>query len=176
MIFAALFTAVIAVLSQVAIPMPSGVPLTLQTFAIALCGYVLGWRLSLMSIIAYIILGAAGVPVFSSLRGGLYVLAGPTGGFIFGFLFMALLCGLTTFSHPAARCALGILGLILCHIAGTAQFSLVSGQGFVSSFLLVSAPYLVKDAASVLIAAGFGAKLKKQLSAVLRIPSAYNNK
>ena len=55
--FAALFTAITAALSQAAIPTPFGVPLTLQTFAVALCGYVLGIKWGLASIITYILLG-----------------------------------------------------------------------------------------------------------------------
>ena len=85
--FAALFTAITAALSQAAIPTPFGVPLTLQTFAVALCGYVLGIKWGLASIITYILLGVFGVPVFSGFKGGAQVLFGATGGFIFGFLF-----------------------------------------------------------------------------------------
>lgn len=89
-----MFAAVLAVMSQIAIPMPSGVPMTLQTFAVALAGAVLGWKLGALSALVYLLLGAAGVPVFSGMSGGLGVLLGKTGGFIFGFIFMALLCGL----------------------------------------------------------------------------------
>ena len=78
---AALFTAVTAVLSQTAIPTPFDVPLTLQTFAVALCGYTLGIKWGLASILTYILLGTAGVPVFSGFRGGVQVLFGATGGF-----------------------------------------------------------------------------------------------
>ena len=65
LITAALFTAITAVLSQTAIPTPFDVPLTLQTFAVALCGYVLGVKWGLASTAAYILLGTVGVPVFS---------------------------------------------------------------------------------------------------------------
>ena len=74
MILAALFTAVIAVLSQTAIPTPFDVPLTLQTFAVALCGYTLGIKWGVASVAAYILLGAVGVPVFSGFKGGAQVL------------------------------------------------------------------------------------------------------
>ena len=68
LITAALFTAITAVLSQTAIPTPFDVPLTLQTFAVALCGYVLGVKWGLASTAAYILLGTVGVPVFSGDR------------------------------------------------------------------------------------------------------------
>ena len=107
MTLAALFAAVITVCSQISIPMPSGVPITLQTFAIALCGYVLGWQLSLVSVAVWMLLGAAGVPVFSNFHGGIGVLLGMTGGFIFGFLPFAALCGLH-FKAPPVRVACGL--------------------------------------------------------------------
>ena len=87
-ILVGMFAAVLAVMSQIAIPMPSGVPMTLQTFAVALAGAVLGWKLGALSALVYLLLGAAGVPVFSGMSGGLGVLLGKTGGFIFGFIFM----------------------------------------------------------------------------------------
>ena len=84
MAFTGMFAAVIAVLSQIAIPLPSGVPVTLQTFAVALAGYTLGMKLGGLSAIVYVLIGAVGVPVFSGFKGGLGSLTGPTGGFIWG--------------------------------------------------------------------------------------------
>ena len=57
-----MFTAVLAVLSILQIPMPSGVPITLQTFAVALCGYVLGRKNGTLCVLLYLLLGFAGVP------------------------------------------------------------------------------------------------------------------
>ena len=87
-------TALIAVLSQISIPLPSGVPITLQTFVIALAGFFLGSGFSAVSVAAFIVLGAVGLPVFSGFKGGLSVLTGLTGGFIFGFILLAVFCGL----------------------------------------------------------------------------------
>ena len=65
-----MFTAVLSVLSILTIPMPTGVPVTLQTFAMALCGYVLGWKKGTSSTLIYILLGTVGVPVFAGMTGG----------------------------------------------------------------------------------------------------------
>ena len=62
-----MFTAVLAVLSILQIPMPTGVPITLQTFAMALCGYVLGWQSGVAATLLYIVLGTVGVPIFAVL-------------------------------------------------------------------------------------------------------------
>ena len=146
----AVFAAVTAVLSQLSIPMPSGVPITLQTLAVALTGFVLGPALGAAAIGVYLLLGAVGLPVFAQFSGGFGTLIGMTGGFLWGFVPFAALCGLGVRqkSLPLAA-ALSLAGLAVCHLLGSAQFSLVTGTGFGASFLLVSAPYLVKDVASV---------------------------
>lgn len=114
-----MFAAVIAVLAQVALPMPSGVPVTLQTFAIALTGVVLGAKLGMAAAGVYILLGAVGVPVFSGFAGGLGILFGKSGGFIWGFLFLALLCGLgCQIKNKVVGWGLGIVGLAVCHLLG----------------------------------------------------------
>ena len=82
-----MMTAVLAVLSIVTIPLPTGVPVTLQTFAMAFCGYVLGWKLGGASSALYLILGAIGVPVYAGMSGGFGALLGPAGGFRCGTVF-----------------------------------------------------------------------------------------
>lgn len=145
----ALCTAIIAVCAQISIPLPFMV-LTLQTFAVAFCGYLLRPKYAAMAIFVYLLLGAAGVPVFSSMRGGFQMLTGPTGGFLIGFVPMVLLCSLTRRRVPAL--ALGLLGLAVCHLAGILQYMLLTNISFAAAALRVSVPFLVKDALSVLIA------------------------
>ena len=64
--YAGLFAAVIAVMAQISIPMPLGVPMTMQTFAITLAAVVLGSKLSAIATLVYLALGAVGVPVLAS--------------------------------------------------------------------------------------------------------------
>ena len=160
-----MFTAIIAVLSQISIPLPGGVPVTLQTFAISLCGYVLGWKLGLFSISAYIILGAVGIPVFASFKSGFGVLFGMTGGFIWGFIFMTLLCGLSKkFNNKFIGIALGLTGLIICHVLGVLQFSFVSGNSIKHSIYVASIPFIVKDSISIVATYFMSLILNKKLS------------
>ena len=84
--FVGLTIAVMAVSAWVTIPL-GPVPFTLQMFAMAFAAVVLTPREAIAAIAGYLALGAVGVPVFSGMRGGIGVLAGPTGGFIWGFLF-----------------------------------------------------------------------------------------
>lgn len=160
---AALMTAVIAVCSQLAIPMPSGMPITLQTFAVALAGCFLGVKWGAASITVYVLLGTAGVPVFANFKGGAQVLFGATGGFIFGFIIMVVLCGLAAKSRIAFKILLCAAGLIACHILGVLQYSLVTGTPFIASWLGVSLPYLIKDAVSVALAAAAAGLLRRRL-------------
>lgn len=151
--FAALFTAVITVLSQVAIPFPSGVPITLQTFAVALCGYTLGVKWGLASLLSYTLLGIVGVPVFANFKGGIQVLFGATGGFIFGFFFIVLLCGMSNMlKNNFLKILIGISGLLICHLIGVVQFTFVYKTDFISGALMVSLPYMIKDLFSVVVA------------------------
>ena len=139
-----MMTAVLAVLSIVTIPLPTGVPVTLQTFAMAFCGYVLGWKLG----------------------GASSALLGPAGGFIFGFIPMAMLCGAgIKKGFPGKPFVLGIAGLAVCHAFGVVQFSIVTGNTIPASFLAVSVPYIVKDVISVVVAEILGVAVRKALSA-----------
>ena len=166
MIMTGMFAAVLAVLSQISIPMPSGVPVTLQTFAVALTGFVLGWRLGGMATVIYVLLGAIGVPVFSGFSGGLGVIFGKTGGFIYGFIIMAALCGLGAGKkNKLLTAVLSLAGLFVCHFFGALQFSLLMSMSIRESALLVSVPYLIKDVISVVLAYAVGEVLKRSLRA-----------
>ena len=88
----AAFIAVCAILP--AIPTGTAVPITLQTFAVALCGLVLGARRGLLAVLLYLAVGFAGLPVFSGGTGGLGVLTRASAGYLVAFPFAAALAGL----------------------------------------------------------------------------------
>jgi biotin transport system substrate-specific component len=153
MIYVAMMTAIIAILAQISFQSPTGVPMTLQTFAIALIAVITGWKRGLASTALYIALGAIGVPVFAGATSGPAVIAGVSGGFLWGFLFLAGMCGVgAAMKNHVAGYALGLAGLAVCHILGIIQFMAVAAQPFGQAFMLVSAPYLIKDVASVVLA------------------------
>jgi biotin transport system substrate-specific component len=168
MTFAALMTALIAVLSQIAIPLPSGVPITLQTLAVALCGYLLGLN-GTISVLIYILLGIIGAPVFTYMRGGIHHIFGsPTGGFIIGFLFLALLCGISELLFIKTRkkfifLLFGAVGVILCHFSGVIHYSIVAKLTFKTAFIAASLPYLLKDLLSVAAAYFLSIQIKNRI-------------
>jgi biotin transport system substrate-specific component len=91
----ALFAALTAICSQIMIPLPfTPVPINLAYLAVLVCGGALGPKKGAIAMTVYVLLGAIGVPVFHGLTGGLGVLAGPTGGYIIGYIPMALVMGL----------------------------------------------------------------------------------
>ena len=123
MVLIALMTAVTCVLGPLSIPLPfSPVPISLTNFAIFLAIFVLGMKSGTISFIIYLLLGAVGVPVFSSFRGGFQVLAGPTGGYLIGFIFLALIMGfaLEHFDRKLVPTIIGmIIGMAVCNAFGT---------------------------------------------------------
>lgn len=158
----ALFTAVMAVCSQIAIPLPNGVPLTLQTFAVALAGYYLGPRKGPIALAVYILLGAIGLPIFANFKAGAGVLFGVTGGFIWGFLAFAFAAGLGRRKSAFLAIVLGTVGLLICHGLGVLQFSFLTGNPLPASVIALSLPFIGKDFLSVVLAFFFSRQLMRR--------------
>ncbi len=145
--------ALLAVLSQISIPLPTGVPVTLQTFAVALCGYILGPALGSLAVLVYLVIGAVGLPVFAGFSGGVGAFLGMSGGFMWGFFAISLLCGWgARLNNRIVSIALGVAGLLVCHVCGVAQFAFLTSSTFWQSAVAVSVPFLLKDVISVALA------------------------
>ena len=168
MVLIALMTAVTCVLGPLSIPLPfSPVPISLTNFAIFLAIFVLGMKNGTISFIIYLLLGAVGVPVFSSFRGGLQVLAGPTGGYLIGFIFLALIMGfaLDHFDRKLVPTIIGmIIGMAICYIFGTAWLAGQLGMSFVAALGIGVIPYLPGDTAKIIIAIIAGPQIRKAVS------------
>lgn len=163
MVLIALMTAVTCVLGPLSIPLPfSPVPISLTNFAIFLAIFVLGMKNGTISFIIYLLLGAVGVPVFSSFRGGLQVLAGPTGGYLIGFIFLALIMGfaLDHFDRKLLPTIIGmIIGMVVCYAFGTVWLAKLLSLSFKEGLMMGVIPYFPGDAAKIIIAAIVGPKL-----------------
>ena len=151
LVMSAMFTAVISVLSIWQIPTPMGLPFTLQTFAVALCGFVLGEKAGAASTALYVLIGFIGIPVYTGMKAGPGVLFGPTGGFLFGFILMAFLCGLSMrFKNRLVHILLALAGLACCHILGIIQYNLAAEMhSLLRSAAAVSITFLPKDVLSL---------------------------
>ena len=163
MVLIALMTAVTCVLGPLSIPLPfSPVPISLTNFAIFLAIFVLRMKSGTISFIIYLLLGAVGVPVFSSFRGGFQVLAGPTGGYLIGFIFLALIMGfaLDHFDRKLVPTIIGmIIGMAVCYAFGTVWLAKLLSLSFKEGLMMGVIPYLAGDAAKIIIAAIVGPKL-----------------
>ena len=163
MVLIALMTSVTCVLGPLSIPLPfSPVPISLTNFAIFLAIFILGMKNGTISFIIYLLLGAVGVPVFSSFRGGLQVLAGPTGGYLIGFIFLALIMGfaLDHFDRKLVPTIIGmIIGMAVCYAFGTVWLAKLLSLSFKEGLMMGVIPYLPGDAAKIIIAAIVGPKL-----------------
>ena len=159
MTYIALFVAIISVVSQISIPTPTSVPITLQIFVVAFAGFFLGIKRGIIGILLYISLGMVGAPVFAGFRGGFSTLLGPSGGFIWGFIVVVLFCSLLP--ERKISITLGILSVLICHAFGTVQYMLVAKTTFLVSFLAVSLPFIIKDIVLIPFAYLLSQKMKK---------------
>ncbi|WP_295088558.1 biotin transporter BioY [Ruminococcus sp.] len=124
MVLTALFTAITAVCAWISIPF-GAISFTMQIFAVFCCLLTIGGKNGFFSLLAYILLGAIGLPVFNGFKGGVGILLGPTGGYIWGFIFIALIywIGTKLFGEKLlVRIALLIVGLLACYAFGTLWF------------------------------------------------------
>ena len=154
LVFVALFAAVMTVCAQIQIPFGE-VPFTLQTLGVFIAASLLGWKRGTLSVIVYVLLGLAGVPVFAGFSGGIGVLGGPTGGYIIGFLFTALIVGLMTDFLGRKLWVLAVsmvAGLAVCYLFGTIWFMIAMHTDFVAALLTCVVPFLLADAAKIVVA------------------------
>lgn len=162
-----LFTAVIVIMAQIAIPTPLGVPITMQTFAITLTGIVLGPKNGAFASIIYMLLGAIGLPVFSNFTGGWQYIVGPTGGFILSFPFMAYIIG---WGYEYGRkwkagfVVGSILGITVNFICGILMFCALTQSSFLVGFTTCALPFIPGEIIKVFLASLLGMDIKKRSS------------
>jgi len=157
----ALFTALIAACAQVSFPLPGGIPVTLQTFAVMLAGIVLGAKKGTLAVLIYILLAAIGIPVLSNMTGGLGIVFGRTGGFILSFPIMTVITGFAESRRNKLLLAAGLISAVIVnYISGTVYFSLLTGSGLRTAFMVCVLPFIAGDAVKMVMAAVFGRSLK----------------
>jgi biotin transport system substrate-specific component len=162
LVYAALFSALTAVSAWITIPL-FPVPVTLQTFFVILSGGVLGAYFGALSMAVYLLIGFIGLPVFSRGQSGLGVLAGPTGGYLIGFVLCAIVVGLIV----KMRGSPGFLWYLLAMAAGTlviyacgiAQLSLVLHMPLDKAFIVGVLPFVPGDMVKAILAAFVAKKL-----------------
>lgn len=149
-----LFAAVISVCSWITIPM--AVPFTMQTFGIFCSLLILGGKRGIVSISVYILIGAAGLPVFAGFQGGIGVILSPLGGYILGFAAMGLVYLLVTelLGEKIPVKVIGLAaGLALCYFIGTLWYMLFSEKmDFGTALSVCVLPFLLPDIVKIFLA------------------------
>ena len=163
----AVMTAVTCVLAPLSIPI-GPVPISLTNFAIYLSLYLLDWKKGTVSYILYLLLGLVGLPVFSGFTGGIGKLAGPTGGYIIGFIPMAIIAGIVIdkFSQRWIQILGMIVGTAICYAFGTAWFCIQAGYTVSAALAVCVIPFIPADLIKMVIAMIIGPEIRKRLGAV----------
>ena len=153
--FTALSIAIMAVSAWITVPI-GPVPFTLQMFAVTFAMLVLAPKQAIGAIAGYLALGAIGVPVFSGMRGGIGVLLGPTGGFLWGYLIgLTLAVGVLALfrrrgvDNFAVGMLCGLLFTAVAYVCGWLQYMFVAGVGPLESLLVTVAPFVIVDIVKV---------------------------
>ena len=186
----ALTSAVFCVLAPIAMPIPfSPVPITFGTFVLYLTAVLLGYRKGTVSVFLYLLIGLAGLPVFSGFTAGFTKLLGPGGGYMIGYLPAVLLMGWMTERRTAERrrlpeenaqtenrqgflvresftmAGIFVCGAVACYFFGTAWFLvMMNGTYTLSQALLVCVvPFLPFELCKIVMAAALALPVKRLL-------------
>ncbi len=153
----ALMVAMNCVSAYIIIPLPFSLsPLALQTLIVNLTGYVLNAKQAFMTMLVYLLVGLAGVPVFTGGSAGPGKLFGPTGGYIIGFLFTAVfLAYFRGEKYSFKRYALlgCVIGIPLIYVFGVVQLKLITGMGWDKAIMTGALPFIPLDIVKCLAAA-----------------------
>lgn len=175
-VFTALFAALISIGCVIAIPLPGGVPITVQNLFCILAGTILGSFYGAISVFLWMILGAVGIPVFANAHGGIAIILGPTGGYMWGYALGALFVGLTLgsprltenkkdFKFILKIAVIALIGYALVYVPGIPWFMhVMAGKGkpqtFQSALKLTFIPFIPGDLLKWLITIPLTATLR----------------
>ena len=166
LVLIALTAAFMCVLSPISIPLGGGVGIGLGIFVVILTSYILEVPMSIVSCGIYLLIGLLGLPVFAGFNGGVGAFVGPTGGFLVGYIFVALLAGIFAKigKGKISVFILGaVLGLLICYLLGTLWYMYVMKVNFVPAIFVCVVPYVIFDLVKIVIACIIGPVLKKNI-------------
>lgn len=167
LVYIAIFAALLAICSWISIN--TVVPFTLQTFGVFLTCGLLGGRRGTLAILLYLLMAAVGVPVLAGFSGGLGILLGSTGGYILGFVLIALLMwGIERFFGDRLW-LLGVgmvVGMIVCYFFGTVWYMVVytrteGSLGILTALSWCVFPFIIPDAVKIVLALTLTARLRR---------------
>lgn len=158
-------TAVICILAPFSLPI-GPVPISFTNLAIYVALYVLGMKRGTVSYLIYLLIGLVGVPVFSGFTGGPQKLFGPTGGYLIGFIPMAVIAGVVIDKCMKKWyfCLLTMIaGTWVCYLIGTAWLAFQANMTFKAALAAGVIPFIVEDLIKMILALLIGPQIHKQL-------------
>lgn len=161
----AVMTAVMCVLGPVSIP-TGLVPISLTPFTVFLAAYILGMKKGTIAVAIYVLIGMTGVPVFSGYEGGVAKVLGPTGGYIIGFILMALFSGLfiDRFYKAVYMQVIGMaIGLVVCYAFGTVWLMFQANLSLPAAMAAGVYPFIGFDAIKLVLAIVIGRPVRNAL-------------
>ena len=163
--YTALMTALLCVLAPLSIPVAS-VPISASTFVISLAAVLLGSKYSMICVCLYLLIGMVGVPVFAGWRSGISVILGPTGGYLIGYLFIALFTGIFM-KYGKEKLVMIIIGMVLgtvsCYVIGTAWLAYELSLDLRAALMAGVIPFIPGDIIKIVVCAVISIPIKKQL-------------
>lgn len=164
-----ILAAVICLIAPFSLPTGT-VPFSFTTLAIYIIACTVKTKYSVSAVAVYILLGATGLPVFSSFQGGFHLIAGVTGGFILGYIPCALIIGLlvnrfenSKFIFPVSM----LIGTAFCYLSGTLWYMLQTGADFKAAAAICILPFIIGDIVKISVACASGTPLRKRLAKFL---------
>lgn len=168
----AIMTALMCILGPMSIPI-GPIPVSFTNFVIFLAICLLGTKGATISYLVYLLLGAVGLPVFSGYSGGLVKLAGPTGGYLIGFILLALIGGIIMKKCHSGTVTTMVgmaIGMIVSYLFGTAWFVLQMQCSVWYAFTVCVFPFVLVDFMKIVVAVGLGKSIRLALSKAKLLP------
>lgn len=160
-----LMAALMCILGPITITLPfTPIPISFTNLAIYFAVMVAGWKKGTISYLVYLLIGAVGLPVFSAFSGGLAKVAGPTGGYLIGFIFLSVIGGwfVEKYDGNPGMCVIGmVLGTAVTYMFGTAWLCRQMHLTFVQGLYAGVIPYLPGDALKIFIAVVVGSQVRR---------------
>ncbi|CAH2214359.1 biotin transporter BioY [Tepidibacter aestuarii] len=167
-VYASLFAALTSVLGYITIPLPfSPVPITGQTLGVMLAGCILNPIQAFLSMLTFVLLGVAGAPVFSGGRAGFNIIAGPSGGYIIGFIIGAVVISYLKGKNPTTlKMTLATIfgGIIVIYIIGGLWLNHVTQMGLYKAVIAGAIPFIPGDLLKIFIAVSIGKRVSKAIN------------
>ena len=160
-----ILAALICVLAPFSFPL-GAIPISLTTLIIYIISCSVTTKLALPAVIIYILLGAAGLPVFSSFTGGFQCISGLTGGYIIGYIPCAFIISCLTSKYENKKIVYPlsmIIGTIICYTCGAMRYMQITECGLVTALTVCVLPFLIGDAIKIAAASCICLTLKKRL-------------